>query len=229
MKKSPRGDSSTRCSARCSRGWTWWTRSGPSPRGASRCSRTFPGRPSRCSRRRWAKNRKKRPASGGGQAGRGALVRGESFRGLLLIPRCRRVGRAARKGDPPPGAGSVRAQENLPLLDPFLAGPLGLDPQTLSLYVYSIRLCHLVSIDRTGDPSTQLRSRVPFPKNGDVPSKKSSPSTAGATSACTVTRRHSRLPHPRRGLLASSLDLRCTRKSALDLPPGKLRSDPPSF
>ena len=35
-------------------------------------------------------------------------------------------------------------------------------------------------------------------------------------------------PHPRRGLLASSLDLRCTRKSALDLPPGKLRSDPPS-
>src|SRR3990170_3434605 len=31
------------------------------------------------------------------------------------------------------------------------------------------------------------------------------------------------------GSLASSLDLRCTRKSALDLPPGKLRSDPPSF
>src|SRR4030043_2207037 len=31
------------------------------------------------------------------------------------------------------------------------------------------------------------------------------------------------------GSLASSLDLRYTRKSALDLPPGKLRSDPPSF
>ena len=31
------------------------------------------------------------------------------------------------------------------------------------------------------------------------------------------------------GSLALSLDLRCTRKSALDLPPGKLRSDPPSF
>src|SRR4030066_389284 len=31
------------------------------------------------------------------------------------------------------------------------------------------------------------------------------------------------------GSLASSLDLRCTRKSALDLSPGKLRSDPPSF
>ena len=29
--------------------------------------------------------------------------------------------------------------------------------------------------------------------------------------------------------MAKSLDLRCTRKSALDLPPGKLRSDPPSF
>src|SRR4030065_19581 len=33
--------------------------------------------------------------------------------------------------------------------------------------------------------------------------------------------RRGRLSHPRRGLLASSLDLRCTRKSALDLPPGK--------
>ena len=147
---------------------------------------------------------------------------------MLLIPRCRRVGLAARKGDPPPGAVSVRAQENIHLLDPFLAGPLGLDPQTLDLYVYSIRLCHLVSIDRTGDPSTQFCARVPLPKNGDVP-KKSSPYTAGATSARPVTRRHGRLPHPRRGLLASSLDLRCTRKSALALPPGKLRSAPPSF
>jgi hypothetical protein len=93
--------------------------------------------PSRFSRRRWSKSRKKRPASVGGQAGRGALLRGESLRGLLLIPGCRGVCLAARKGDPPPGAVSVRAQEKSHLLDPILSGPLGLDLQTIT-FMYTV-------------------------------------------------------------------------------------------
>src|SRR3990172_9187287 len=66
------------------------------------------------------------------------------------------------------------------------------------------------------------------PKNRDVP-ENSSVLAAGRLSCDPIWGAVSGFRILGGGSLASSLDLRCTRKSALDLSPGKLRSDPSSF
>jgi len=89
-------------------------------------------------------------------------MRGESFRSLLRFPSCRRVGLAARKGIPPPGAVSVRAQKRINLLDPIHAGPLGLDQHDGS-HMYTVYDCAARCQSAIPGPRGSPASRDPFP------------------------------------------------------------------